>query len=146
MLFRIRRQILLSKRVSTSLATSQNPTSKSRRPPVTLEDYVEQHKLFELLKHELPDAEELGITEQQHRALQKQQMKFSLEQQYQQKSSEDLEAENAQLADDESEVEELDPQIIIPEYHLDPQIKDFLCKVHSIRRMVSSQMRKVLTS
>ena len=94
----------------------------------------------------MPDPKELGISEMQHRALQRQQIKFSLEQQYQQKPSEDLEVESAQLADNESEVEDCDPQIIIPEYHLDPQIKDFLCNVHSIRRMVTSHMRKVISS
>jgi hypothetical protein len=38
----------------------------SRKPPVTLEDYVNQTKLMELLKYELPEAEELGITDQQY--------------------------------------------------------------------------------
>jgi len=36
---------------------------------VTLEDYVSQTKLMELLKYELPEAEELGITDQQYEYL-----------------------------------------------------------------------------
>ena len=61
--------MLLSKRSHTSLAATKEPPSNIRRPPVLLEQYVEQHKLFDLLKQELPDAEELGITEMQYRAL-----------------------------------------------------------------------------
>ena len=102
----------------------------SRRPPSTLEEYVEQHKFLELLKHELPDPQELGITEQQYQTLQRLQMKFSLEQMYEQKPQDALDAEVTQLAECESELEEFDHQITIPENHLDPRIKDFLCRVH----------------
>ena len=50
---------------------------------MTLEDYVNQTKLMDLLKFELPEAEELGFTEKQHRYLSRVQFKLSLEKLYQ---------------------------------------------------------------
>ena len=42
---------------------AQLPSNQiSRKPPVTLEDYVNQTKLMELLRWELPNAKELEIT------------------------------------------------------------------------------------
>jgi predicted nucleotidyltransferase len=56
-LFNVKKQLYISRR-------AQLPSNQiSRKPPVTLEDYVNQTKLMELLRYELPDAEELGITE-----------------------------------------------------------------------------------
>ena len=46
---------------------------------MTLEDYVNQTKLMELLRYELPDAEELGITEKQYHYLIREQFKLTLE-------------------------------------------------------------------
>ena len=63
MLINVKKQLYISTR-------AQIPSNQiSRKPPVTLEDYVNQTKLMELLRYELPDAEELGITEKQHHYL-----------------------------------------------------------------------------
>jgi hypothetical protein len=59
-LFNVKKQLYISRK-------AQLPSSQvSRKPPVTLEDYVNQTKLMDLLRYELPDAEELGITNEQY--------------------------------------------------------------------------------
>ena len=134
----------MSKRKCTSLAAGELQRSKAIRPPVLLEEYVEQHKLFDLLKQKLPDAQELGITQEQYRALQREQLKFNFEEHFQ-KCTEDLEDEDVEEV--EELIEEYSKQlIVIPKEHLDPRIKDFLMKTRTSRKMLSTQMRKVLTS
>ena len=136
MLFRIRRQILISKRTCTSLAAGELQRSKARRPPVLLEEYVEQHKLFELLKQELPDAEELGINQEQNRTLQREQLTFNFEEHIQQSTEEHDEEDVAEV---EELIEEDSKQlIVIPKEHLDPRIKDFLMKTRTSRKMLST--------
>jgi len=64
-LFNVKKQLYISRR-------AHFPSNQiSRKPPVTLEDYVNQTKLMELLRYELPDSEELGITDEQHHYLRK---------------------------------------------------------------------------
>ena len=55
-LFDVKKHLSISKRAH--LPSNQI----SRKPPVTLEDYVNQTKLMELLRWELPNAKELDIT------------------------------------------------------------------------------------
>ena len=62
-LFDVKKQLYLSRRAQLS------SNQISRKPPVTLEDYVNQTKLMELLRYELPDAKELDITYQQYEYL-----------------------------------------------------------------------------
>jgi hypothetical protein len=59
-LFDVKKHLYMLRRVQ--LTSNQI----SRKPPVTLEDYVNQTKLMDLLRYELPDAEELGITNEQY--------------------------------------------------------------------------------
>ena len=76
-LFNVKKHLYISRR-------AQLPSTQiSRNPPVTLEDYVNQTKLMELLQYELPEAEELGITQIQHRYLRRLQFKVSLDKLYQ---------------------------------------------------------------
>ena len=142
-LFNVKRQFYISRR-------AQLPSDLiSRKPPVTLQDYVNQTKLMELLKYELPEAEELGITDQQYQYLLRQQFKLSLAQLDEKKSvvgPRALKVSEEEVKDNKDKRDKIIKIILIAEQHLDPNIKVFLYIMHSIRSSISFQWRKVVKS